>query len=114
MAARSSGKTMFSEVKPKLRRCGKASGVRHRCAHPHRGHSGAETILQQDIRCKFTIGSGLQEFLVDDGDVPFGEIFGGHGELAGGESQPLPSLGAGAAGEGVTKVAGGVGVPRRS
>jgi hypothetical protein len=71
----------------------------------------AETILQQDIRCKFTIGSGLQEFLVDDGDVPFGEIFGGHGELAGGEEPAFAFLGCGARrAEGVTKVAGGVGV----
>ena len=32
---------------------------------------------------------------VDDGDVPLGEIFGGHGEFAGGEHPSLALFGSG-------------------
>ncbi len=57
------------------------------------------------------IGSGLQKFLVDDGDIPLGEIFGGHGEFAGGEEPALAFFGGGARrAEGETKIADGVGV----
>ena len=58
----------------------------------------AGAVLQQDIRFHFPIGGGREQFLLHEGDVPLGEIFGGHRQFAGGEEPALAFLGSGARG----------------
>src|SRR5258706_10446874 len=50
-----------------------------------------QAVLEQDFRFKVVIGSGFHQFLIDDRNVPLGQVFCGHGQFACGK-EPAASF----------------------
>jgi hypothetical protein len=73
MATRSSGKTTFWAVKP-----GDFASVREGALTGLHVHINAQpvmraqAVLEQDLSTELLIRRRLQQFLIDDGDVPLG------------------------------------------